>query len=386
MVWHPQGEYGDIPTDYIATTSSAVSVGPVSGLPRLDYSGGATCCSLLLEPQRTNAALWSEQFDNAAWTKTASTTITANANVSPSGYQDADTYTTTAIGSGSQIYRVIPVSGTTQTLSIFVKYLSGSGTNLRLSIGSVESLGVNLTFSNSGATLNGVKGSSVSTLNIENYGNNWFRVSISVAYASAFAEYNLFRYAGSGTDAYAIWGAQLEADSSYATSYIPTLSTAVTRVAESASKTGISSLIGQTEGTLFVDFTINGLQDFGTPISVNDGTTSNYIWFTIFSNGNLRVELNNGTVQSAITYGGAVVGGRYKMAFGYKTNDFALYVNGAQIGTDNSGTTFSGTTLSRVDTDITDAATYSTASESINQALLFTTRLTNAQLAELTTL
>jgi hypothetical protein len=74
------------------------------------------------------------------------------------------------------------------------------------------------------------------------------------------------------------------------------------------------------------------------------------------------------------------------MAFGYKTNDFALYVNGAQIGTDNSGTTFSGTTLSRVDTNITDSSIYSLASESINQALLFKTRLTNSQLAELTSL
>jgi hypothetical protein len=137
---------------------------------------------------------------------------------------------------------------------------------------------------------------------------------------------------------------------------------------------------------LFVDFTINELANFGTPISVNDGSTSNYIWLTIFSNGNLRAELNNGTVQAAITYGGAVVGGRYKMAFGYKTNDFALYVNGTQVGTDNSGTTFSGTTLSRVDTDITNASVYSTASESINQALVFKTRLTNAELAQLTAL
>ena len=65
---------------------------------------------------------------------------------------------------------------------------------------------------------------------------------------------------------------------------------------------------------------------------------------------------------------------------------FALYVNGALVGTDLTGTTFSGTTLSRVDTNLTNAAVYSTASESINQALVFKTRLTNAELAELTTL
>ncbi len=32
-----------------------------------------------------------------------------------------------------------------------------------------------------------------------------------------------------------------------------------------------------------------------------------------------------------------VIGQRYKVALAYKANDFALYVNGALIGTDNSG-------------------------------------------------
>ena len=137
---------------------------------------------------------------------------------------------------------------------------------------------------------------------------------------------------------------------------------------------------------MFVDFTLNGLADYGTPISVNDGTTSQYIWLTIFASGILRAELYNGAAQASISYSGAVAGGRYKMAFGYKANDFALYVNGALVGTDLTGTTFSGTTMSRVDTNLTNAAVYSTASESINQALLFKTRLTNAQLAELTTI
>jgi uncharacterized protein YjbI with pentapeptide repeats len=137
---------------------------------------------------------------------------------------------------------------------------------------------------------------------------------------------------------------------------------------------------------LFVDFTINGLADYGTPISVNDGSTTNYIWLTIFANGTLRAELYNGAAQATISFAGAVVGSRYKMAFGYKTNDFAFYVNGALVGTDLTGTTFSGTTLSRVDTNLTNASTYSLASESINQALLFKTRLTNAQLASLTSL
>jgi hypothetical protein len=46
LVWGGQSETG-VTTDYIATTSAAVSVGPVANLPRLDYSGGATCPSFV---------------------------------------------------------------------------------------------------------------------------------------------------------------------------------------------------------------------------------------------------------------------------------------------------------------------------------------------------
>lgn len=95
-VWGAQLETG-VTTDYIATTSSAVSVGPVSGLPRLDYSGGASCPSLLLEPERTNLALYSEQFDNAAWAKNNST-ATANQAVSPDGYTNADLFYINSVG------------------------------------------------------------------------------------------------------------------------------------------------------------------------------------------------------------------------------------------------------------------------------------------------
>ena len=379
-VWGAMIETGVL-TPYIGpTTSAAVSVGPVSGLPRLDYLN-SSCPRLLLEPQRTNLALWSENFDNAAWNKTASTTITANANVSPSGYQDADTYTTTASGTGSQIYRVISVSGTTQTLSIFIKYLSGSGTNLRFSIGSVESLGVNLTFSNSGATLTGVKGSSVNTLNIENYGNNWFRVSISVAYASATAEFNLFRPTGTGTDAYAIWGAQLEASTAYVTSYIPTLGTSVTRVADAASKTSISSLIGQTEGTIFAEIYPEEFVN-GSYIGISDGANiANRIIFG-FESGSA----NSGTLEvfgaSGLTGSGTYTRGqRMKVAIGYKSGSSALYVNGNLV--DSKTTTFTAT-FTKFGFD-SYAGTQNFVGK-CSQVLISKTRLTNAQLAELTTI
>jgi hypothetical protein len=91
-----QLETGDIATDYIPTTTAAVSVGMTADVPRLDYLG-SSCPSLLLEPQRTNLALYSEQFDNAAWTKT-NVTVTANDEVSPDGYVNADKLIYTSAG------------------------------------------------------------------------------------------------------------------------------------------------------------------------------------------------------------------------------------------------------------------------------------------------
>ncbi len=371
LVWGAQLETGDIATDYIATTTAAVSVGPVSGLPRLDYLG-STCPRLLLEPQRTNLVTFSEQFDNAGWGKSQSGTglvpvVTANNAISPDGYQNADTIVFD-VGAGttssdiSAMFQTFGGTTATYTGSFYAKTASGTA-QIQVRI----------------------DGSNYDKFTIT---NQWQRFTLTKALTGTSNVFEMAIRRGlnepmNATATIQLWGVQVELGA-YATSYIPTLSASVTRVADVASKTGISSLIGQTEGTLFVDFTINGLADYGTPISVNDGSTANYIWLTIFANGTLRAELFNGAAQASITFFGPVVVGRYKMAFGYKTNDFVLYVNGALVGTDLTGTTFSGTTLSRVDTNLTNASVYSLASESINQALIFKTRLTNAQLAELT--
>jgi hypothetical protein len=46
-----QLEQGLVATDYIETGASTAQAGILEDLPRLDYSGGASCPSLLLEPQ-----------------------------------------------------------------------------------------------------------------------------------------------------------------------------------------------------------------------------------------------------------------------------------------------------------------------------------------------
>jgi hypothetical protein len=181
------------------------------------------------------------------------------------------------------------------------------------------------------------------------------------------------------------WGWQIE-EGAYASSYIPTLSTSVTVVGEAASKTGISSLIGQTEGTLFAEFEINATNTDGLNriLSVTDGTTNNRVLIFTGTSETFRFIVTSAG-SSIINYisSTSVLGGRHKVAFAYKASEYAAYVDGVQVPTDTSSLV--PTTLNSVFVGCNET-TLAPIEGTISQALLFKTRLTNAQLAELTTL
>ena len=353
-----QHETGDIATPYIATTTAAVSVGPVANVPRLDYLN-SSCPRLLLEPQRTNLALNSESFDNATWTK-SNATITANTTVSPDGTQSADTAVITA---GGYVYAEFisyaAVTGQSATLSVFAK----NATSTLLAFGGATTAGTDV-------------------YKIENYGNGWYRHSVVRTFTATATTTLQFIINLVGTSI--IWGAQVEgSNSAYVTSYIPTLGASVTRGADACSKTGISSLIGQTEGTLFADFTLPTMANTGANLvsmSLFNAGLTVITSFDIYDVGVLFASHTNVTTQANIQKTGFTAG-RHKLAFSYKANDFVLYVDGALVGTDTSGT---------VGAQDSFGLQYGTSQfigqQYVSQALLFKTRLTNAQLAELTTI
>ena len=374
-----QLETGDIATPYIPTTTAAVSVGPVANVPRLDYLN-SSCPRLLLEPQRTNTLLLSEQLDVVATWSRGNVSVTANNAVSPDGYTNADLIT--ADGTTTQHYVLQGQSGAARTYSIFLKM--GTQRYVQILTSGTAAPVANYDLQNGVANMVG----SSSTASIENYGNGWYRCILSTTDAAAASFYLLFASSmtsgrfeannSSGT----IWayGAQAEAGA-YATSYIPTLGASVTRGADAASKTGISSLIGQTEGTLYAEFTRLNVGNAVVLFQCNDGTTNNRAQLEIGTSGIATgVVLSGGAVSCVITGATLALGQTHKLALTYKANDFKLYVNGVLAGTDTSGAV--PISMSRIDLASELGTSY--GGVSVSQILNFTTALTNAQAIELT--
>ena len=241
----------------------------------------------------------------------------------------------------------------------------------------------------------GTLSSLVVSTSITDAGNGWFRcVSLlNVATTTNYVEFGLATADGSRTISgtppegglYG-WGIQLEDASSYATSYIPTYGTAVTRVADACYKTGISSLIGQTEGVMFmeVDLTHNNLSGANEYLMQLHYDGSNRILMFRNATNDLECYFLNAAVPffSNLT---TVANGRHKLAFAYKSGDSAFYIDGVQAYT-NTATFSAFSSLADLHIGANGTAQTEPGKYSYNQATLYNTRLTNAELATLTTL
>ena len=370
-----QLEQGLVATPYIETTSAAVSVGPVANLPRLSYDPvNPTSASLLLEPQRTNIIDQSEYF--SAWYIASGVTITDNNAVSPEGVQNAALLERTTIGNVQQTKSV--TSGVTYAISVFGK--AGTSSIVRLiATGLFPATEVSYDLSDESIT---VETGSVIDSDIEDYGNGWYRCWFTLAPTST-GNGQIRINTGDNVNIY-VYGAQLEAGS-YPTSYIPTYGTSTTRVADAATKTGISSLIGQTEGTLFVDAYFDGVNQALSRMGLfvrMAGTNTGYAFLNFYL-GKLNCALRVGGVtmfDSLQT--GLLPAGRYKIAMGYKSGDTAIYMNGNQVATDTD--TFGTTSYAEAYVGCSSSGVE--LGDGINQALLFQTRLSNDDLATLTSL
>ena len=390
LVWGFQLSVGLTAKPYFPTTDRL-------NVPRLTYqNGGGGCPSLLLEKQSTNLCLWSEDFTQSVWSLPFLVrNATANTATSPDGTQNADTLadsiTTAEFGAGQLI---TATNNIPQTVSVYLKANGSNFAMLRFYGNNIQyyyCVVVDLSTGTITKTQAGTSTSAVSST-ITAMGNGWYRVTATATMNTldyylianlvpsatpTIGDFGNSSYTGTGNNSIYVYGAQLEA-SSYATSYISTTSSSATRVADECRKSSISSLIGQTEGVLFADVNLTTRQSF-TYISIsNGGSSANYIGI-YFRAAAIEMEVvNGGVLQGNVQYSNTSTG-RFKIAIGYKQNDFVLYVNGTQIGTDTSGTI---PTCDRLDL----FAFNDNQPLQVNETILFPTRLTNAELASLTTI
>ena len=373
LAWGYQLNIGSTAKPYFPTTDRL-------NVPRLTYqNGGGGCPSLLLEKQSTNLATYSEQLDNAAWIK-LNGSVTANIAVSPDGTSNADAFIPNTTSGVHALRSNLFNQSATASHSWFVK----ANGYTKIAVRESELVGNYATFNLTTGTLI----STNQTGSIQNLGNGWYRCTLVDTTTGVNAQTSIVvlpdsytsgdpivvNWSGDGTQGVFAWGAQVEL-SSYPTSYIPTTSASATRVADACFKTGISSLIGQTEGVLFVDLVWNNPIEDVVPLDIT-GSDGKLIWMRGIG---AQFYGNGTTLIVNIGVNGAVQGTRYKIAFLYGANDFKLYRNGALIGTDTSGT-FTGS--------FSDIALNAVINQSnlFNQVVLFKTKLTDAELIALTTI
>ncbi len=181
---------------------------------------------------------------------------------------------------------------------------------------------------------------SITDNSIEDYGNGWHRLSGTITTASTTLScfiYGNGGYSESEGSTY-IWGAQLE-EQSYATSYIPSSGATNTRLQDIANNSGNSSLINSTEGVLYGEIAALTDSDANRAISLFEDNNNTISIFYITATNTIRaLILTNGGTKVLIEFVLNDATDFNKIAFKYKENDCALWVNGIEVGTDATAT------------------------------------------------
>ena len=350
------GNFKPLPFDFTRASSATVvnkaglieTVG--SGEPRIDFSNDAKG-ALLLEPQSTNLVTYSEDFSNAAWTGGGITI--SGGYLAPDGSDNAY-----KVSSSGGVFNGDFGLIESTTRSIYARTVSGAGKISLLSY-----------FGNSN--------------NLFDITEEWQRFEVSTSISTGSNSFYAvdFRSSSATLSEVIIWGANATNDQSYATSYIPTQGSAVTRVADVCNNAGNNQVINSTEGVLYAE--ISALANDGTSrrIAISDGgysnriylefdEVSNRIFFTIISGGNSYFIIYTSfdlTISS-------------KIALKYKFNDMALWFNGIKVG--ENTTAIMPVNLSELSFD--DGGNTSKFYGNIKDVRVYNTALTDAELQALT--
>jgi hypothetical protein len=395
-LWGAQLEQRSSVTAYTATTTAPITnyipalQSAASGVARFEHNPTTgESLGLLIEEQRTNLVLRSDDFANAAWTS-GSQTVSSNVAIAPDGTLTAEKL----IANTGTIYQSVTIANSTNyTWSIYAK--AGEKSWLRLLAQDTVTL-LSAYFNLATGTI-GTVGSGA-TATITAVGNGWYRCTISKTSASTSGFFNFGVVdgdnttvsTGNGFSGIYIWGAQLEAGA-FATSYIPTVASQVTRSFDSAGMTGtnFSSWYRADEGTVYSEASIRPEITSSNRYSWSLGFTagsSDATFLTAPYGGTNRYRLLGfiGSTSSIDIFPATVYSNNTinKSGFAYKANDFALSVNAETPTTDTSGSMSPA-----IDRLFIGSSTASTAhlNGTIKKLAYYPKRLTNAELQGVTT-
>lgn len=360
-----------------------------SNNPRLNWVG--ECPSLLLEGTSTNLQIRSEEFENAAWTKT-NITVTSNDTISPDGTESADKLQRTNTAA-SYIYDAITIGygAKTYTNSIFVK--KGEGSFLAIRARGTGAW-VDLRFNFLTKQIISYTTTSIFTAissKVEEFNNGWFRIYFTYttdgynilthSYSPRFTEGDIDDTDTNNIANCFIWGSQVE-NQLYGSSYIKTEASTVSRALDICKNGGDAELFDIKEGTFFVDVTPFKVGS-NHRITLSNGTSNEEIIFYFLSNntGITVISEHNGSIEFShnenITFDT-----RNKIALTFKNNEFKCYVNGNLVSTSLTGT------ISENLSDLTFAGntgTFNYFEGKVHDTRVYNRILTEAEAIQLTT-
>ena len=339
QAWGAQLEQRSSATAYTPTTTTAITnyipvlMTAPAGVARFDCDPiTGKSLGLLIEESRVNLLTYSSDFSNAIWVLEGGALKTPNTIIAPDGsltgcklYSDA----TTAIHTLRQ-----QVTTTAISYAYYIYAKAGEKRRIVLRDNTVGREGVFDLISGVVISSSGGFGS------ISSVGNGWYRCSIVGTLAAAntrlqivvagdtATSYATSAFLGNGYSGIYIWGAQLEAGS-FATSYIPTVASTVTRAADPSSmvSTNFSSWYNQAQGTFVVEADAYSTGSGAAIFTVRQGVSQNYI-ASLFKSDQQPSVYVNGVLSANLTPGTQIANTFGKLAWSQNETVFTSSLNG----------------------------------------------------------
>lgn len=324
----PAGEFSRLSSGYRRRASGLLE-SVAAGIPRIDHDAAGVNLGTLIEEARTNLLTYSEQFDNAAWLKFGTITVTPDSALAPNGTMTADRIALNAGG----IYQIANMAAGTRFSGSIWLYADTPQTVTFLANDSGSATPVSIT-------------AAVTTV------PQRFSVAKTTAAGSTWGSVQI-----SGTGTVYAWGAQLEAGA-FPTSYIPTTGAAATRAADSLIVPVTSEWFNAAEGAFYVEGRLPALGGAGFPglFALDDGSGQNYLQalITDATSDTLAVQARSAgsgapvlggptyvagaLIRLALTYGDGMVaasfngGGAVTMATALPVGLSTLRIGGTAVG------------------------------------------------------